>query len=114
MPIYTYKCKNCGKIIEKLKPMSSNGSEICDHCSGEAIRVFSPAGIIFKGSGFYTTDYKSTHNKKAGNTSQSGTGEKNSDEKSSDEKSQNEKKVESDSKKNQTNKDIKKDSKNKT
>lgn len=63
MPIYTYKCKNCGEIFEKIKPMSSNGLEKCGICSSEALRVFSPAGIIFKGSGFYTTDYKSASNK---------------------------------------------------
>lgn len=63
MPIYTYKCKNCGKVFEKFKKMSSNGNESCDECSSEAVRVFSPAGIIFKGSGFYTTDYKSGSNR---------------------------------------------------
>ena len=60
MPIYTYKCKNCGKVTEKFKSMNSNGSEKCEHCRSETSRVFSPAGIIFKGSGFYTTDYKSS------------------------------------------------------
>jgi len=63
MPIYTYKCKSCGKIFEKFKNMSSNGKEYCEGCSSEALRVFTPAGIIFKGSGFYTTDYKSGSNK---------------------------------------------------
>jgi len=63
MPIYTYKCKNCGKVTEKFKSMNSNGSEKCEHCSSETSRIFSPAGIIFKGSGFYTTDYKSSGSK---------------------------------------------------
>ncbi len=60
MPIYTYKCKNCGRVTEKFKTAGSNGSEQCEYCSSEAIRVFTPAGLIFKGSGFYTTDYKSS------------------------------------------------------
>ena len=68
MPIYTYKCKNCEKEFEKFKSMSSNGSEICDECGSDAVRVFSPAGIIFKGSGFYTTDYKSGSSKANLNT----------------------------------------------
>jgi len=48
--------------------MNSNGSEVCDECGSEAVRVFSPAGIIFKGSGFYTTDYKSGSSKANLNT----------------------------------------------
>ncbi|MBM3707206.1 MAG: zinc ribbon domain-containing protein [Actinobacteria bacterium] len=63
MPIYTYKCTSCSKIFEKFKNMSSNGKEYCEDCSSEAVRVFTPAGIIFKGPGFYTTDYKSVSNK---------------------------------------------------
>lgn len=63
MPIYTYKCRKCGNVFEKFKSMSANGTECCELCSSEALRVFSPAGIIFKGSGFYTTDYKSGSNK---------------------------------------------------
>lgn len=63
MPIYTYKCTSCGKVFEKFKNMNSNGKEYCEDCSSEALRVFTPTGIIFKGSGFYTTDYKSGSNK---------------------------------------------------
>lgn len=63
MPIYTYRCRKCGNTFEKFKSMSSNGTENCELCSAEALRVFSPAGIIFKGSGFYTTDYKSGSSK---------------------------------------------------
>ncbi len=63
MPTYTYKCNNCGKVFEKIKSMSANGSEYCEDCNSEAVRVFTPTGIIFKGSGFYTTDYKSGSSK---------------------------------------------------
>lgn len=63
MPIYTYKCTKCGEVFEKFHRMDSNGAENCQICNGETVRVFSPAGIIFKGSGFYTTDYKSGTNK---------------------------------------------------
>ncbi len=68
MPIYTYKCKKCEKEFEKFKSMDSNGTESCDECGSETLRVFSPAGIIFKGSGFYTTDYKTGSNKANLNT----------------------------------------------
>jgi putative FmdB family regulatory protein len=76
MPIYTYKCKNCGKVTEKFKSMNSNGSEKCEHCSSETSMVFSPAGIIFKGSGFYTTDYKSSGSKPSAKSTKSETDEK--------------------------------------
>ena len=69
MPIYTYKCTSCGKVFEKFKNMNYNGKEYCDNCSSEALRVFTPLGIIFKGSGFYTTDYKSASSKPALNAS---------------------------------------------
>lgn len=59
MPLYTYKCKNCGKVVEKFHKMSVNGAEKCEDCGSETLRVFLPTGIIFKGSGFYSTDYKS-------------------------------------------------------
>lgn len=63
MPIYSYKCKKCGKIFDKFQKMSGNGKVNCESCGGEAFRLFSPVGIIFKGSGFYTTDYGSGTNK---------------------------------------------------
>ena len=68
MPIYTYKCKKCGNTFEKLQKMGSESNEICEFCNSETMRVFSPAGIIFKGSGFYTTDYKSGSSKANLNT----------------------------------------------
>ncbi len=63
MPIYSYRCKNCGKVFEKFRKMGSEGKEYCDACNSEALRLFLPSGIIFKGSGFYSTDYKSGSNK---------------------------------------------------
>lgn len=68
MPIYTYKCKKCGKVFEKLQKMGTGVAENCEDCNSETMRVFSPAGIIFKGSGFYTTDYKSGSNRANLNT----------------------------------------------
>ncbi|MDD3818754.1 MAG: zinc ribbon domain-containing protein [Actinomycetota bacterium] len=62
MPIYSYKCKKCGKVFDKFQKFNENdGSNKtqCIYCNSDAVRMFSPVGIIFKGSGFYTTDYKS-------------------------------------------------------
>ena len=58
MTIYSYKCKNCGKVFDKLVGAGGNGKVKCVECKSDSQRVFSPVGIIFKGSGFYSTDYK--------------------------------------------------------
>ena len=65
MPIYSYKCENCGKIFDKLQKAGGNGDVKCIYCNSDAHRLFSPVGIIFKGSGFYTTDYKSNSSNKS-------------------------------------------------
>jgi putative FmdB family regulatory protein len=58
MPIYTYKCNNCKKIFDEFVLSTCNGEEIlCSDCNSSVSRVFSPVGIIFKGKGFYSTDY---------------------------------------------------------
>lgn len=57
MPIYEYRCANCG-IFEKMQKISENALEKCPSCGGEAERIISQnIGIIFKGSGFYKTDH---------------------------------------------------------
>jgi putative FmdB family regulatory protein len=60
MPIYSYKCENCGRIFDKFQKVGGEGNIKCVYCDSNANRLFSPVGIIFKGSGFYTTDYKSS------------------------------------------------------
>jgi putative FmdB family regulatory protein len=57
MPIYEYKCTKCEKIFELFQKMNDEPLKKCD-CGGKVMRVFHPPGIVFKGSGFYTTDYK--------------------------------------------------------
>ncbi len=63
MPIYSYKCEKCGRVFDRFEKASdsngSNGVVKCIYCSAYAKRLFSPAGLIFKGSGFYKTDYRS-------------------------------------------------------
>jgi putative FmdB family regulatory protein len=64
MPIYSYKCEKCGSVFDKFEKASNgnenNGVVKCIYCGSDAKRLFSPAGLIFKGSGFYKTDYRST------------------------------------------------------
>ena len=59
MPTYSYKCENCGEVFDKLVKAGGNGKVKCSRCKSGTQRVFSPVGIIFKGPGFYSTDYKS-------------------------------------------------------
>ncbi len=59
MPTYDYKCLNCGYSFEFFQPMSSEPLKNCTECNGEVKRLIGAgAGHIFKGSGFYQTDYK--------------------------------------------------------
>ncbi len=61
MPTYEYKCKRCGRGLEKFQNMSDEPLKTCPHCGGELRRVPNTgSGIIFRGSGFYATDYKSS------------------------------------------------------
>ncbi len=58
MPIYGYKCTQCGHEFEVQQKFSDEPLQVCPKCQGKLNKVFYPAGVIFKGSGFYTTDYK--------------------------------------------------------
>jgi len=60
VPTYDYQCRQCGHTIEVIHSMQESGPERCERCGGELRRVFFPTGIIFKGSGFYKTDSRST------------------------------------------------------
>ena len=59
MPTYDYKCKDCQHAFEEFHSMSAKPVKKCPECGGKVIRLIGiGAGIIFKGSGFYETDYK--------------------------------------------------------
>ncbi len=59
MPTYDYKCKQCGYQFELFQSMTAELVKVCPQCKGEVIRLIGPgAGPIFKGNGFYQTDYK--------------------------------------------------------
>lgn len=68
MPTYEYACQSCGSHIEVYQRFSDEPLTECGVCGGALRKVFHPAGILFKGPGFYATD--SRH--KAGATSKSG------------------------------------------
>jgi putative FmdB family regulatory protein len=57
MPTYEYLCKKCSHRFEQWQKMTDEPLEICPECGGTVRRVYYPAGIVFKGSGFYKTDH---------------------------------------------------------
>ena len=59
MPTYVYRCQQCAVVIERRQRFVDAPLTLCDTCGGELRRVVQPVGIIFKGSGFYSTDHKS-------------------------------------------------------
>jgi len=60
MPTYRYKCDKCSYVFEKVQRMADKPIRKCPKCSSSVKRVIGAgAGIIFKGNGFYQTDYKS-------------------------------------------------------
>lgn len=63
MPNYDYKCKDCGNIFEVFHSMSENPEIVCPVCGAKAQKkIGAGAGIVFKGNGFYVTDYKNKKN----------------------------------------------------
>ena len=64
MPTYTYECKKCGHEMDLFHSMTSTPRVKCEECGGACRRLIGRgAGIIFKGSGFYETDYKTKKGK---------------------------------------------------
>ena len=64
MPIYEYECDDCLERFERRQGFDEEPLSVCPKCEGKARRVFHSVPIIFKGSGFYVTDYR-----KSGDTS---------------------------------------------
>jgi putative FmdB family regulatory protein len=56
VPTYQYTCTDCGEPVEALQKFSDEPLTLCAACGGRLRKVFSPVGIVFKGSGFYRTD----------------------------------------------------------
>jgi putative FmdB family regulatory protein len=60
MPTYQYECRRCGNVFERFQSIKDKPVKRCPECRGGVKRVpGAGAGIIFKGSGFYQTDYRS-------------------------------------------------------
>ena len=70
MPIYEYACTSCGERTEARQSFNDPPLEECSNCGGKLRKLYSPVGIVFKGSGFYSTDSKKSSSKTS--TSKSG------------------------------------------
>src|SRR5881409_3505457 len=64
MPTYEYVCLQCGKHVEAYQSFSDEPLSVCPNCGGQLRKVFHPAGILFRGSGFYKTDSRSSSKSK--------------------------------------------------
>ena len=61
MPLYSYRCNNCGVQIERRQGFDDPQLKKCPECGENELRkLYSPVGILFKGPGFYATDHRST------------------------------------------------------
>ncbi len=68
MPIYTYRCEECGVQFERSQKFSDAPLTRCPECGKKSLRkVYLPVGIVFKGSGFYATDHRSPSGSRSGN-----------------------------------------------
>lgn len=56
MPTYQYACTSCGEQVEAVQRFTDEPLKVCLACGGSLRKVYSPVGIVFKGSGFYRTD----------------------------------------------------------
>src|SRR3982750_3035558 len=79
MPIYEYKCLECGMQVEKMQKISDQPLTICENCGGKLEKQWSLSGFQFKGAGWYVTDYAGknapTADKSSGKSEKGGSGE---------------------------------------
>ena len=68
MPTYGYRCGSCGHEFEIQQRITAQPLATCPNCGGKLSKMLYPAGIIFKGSGYYTTDYKGSGDGSAGSS----------------------------------------------
>jgi putative FmdB family regulatory protein len=92
MPIYAYRCQSCGVHFERRQSFNDAPLKRCPECNKNSLRkVIGPVGVVFKGSGFYSTDNRSTSGLA---TPKSENGEKDNTETKTETKTSSEKKKE--------------------
>ena len=85
MPTYEYVCESCGHKFEEFQSITAKSLRKCPECKKSALRrlIGTGAGILFKGSGFYQTDYRTDSYKKGVESDKGGTSTKSGDKKQS-------------------------------
>lgn len=71
MPTYEYRCSDCTNSFEIVQKFSEAALTECPECDGQLRKVFSPVGVVFKGSGFYATDNRTKGSTNAASSSTS-------------------------------------------
>jgi len=71
VPTYGYRCEQCGQEFDVWQRMSDEAKADCPKCGGAGRRLFFPAGIVFKGGGFYKTDSRKSSSSDATSSSPS-------------------------------------------
>lgn len=61
MPTYSYQCKECGEAFDAVQSFSDEPLTECPNCGGPLRKLFNSVGVVFKGSGFYRTDSRSSN-----------------------------------------------------
>ncbi|MFB9250515.1 FmdB family zinc ribbon protein [Sphaerisporangium melleum] len=74
MPTYQYACTACGEGLEVVQRFTDDPLTTCPNCQGQLRKVFSAVGIVFKGSGFYRTDNRSSGSSTTSTTTSTSTG----------------------------------------
>jgi putative FmdB family regulatory protein len=100
MPTYEYKCSNCGHLFEKFQSITSAPTKQCPACKKNTAKrlIGTGAGLIFKGSGFYITDYRSEGYKESAKADTAPSEAKSTDAKSTETKSADSKPASTDAK----------------
>lgn len=77
MPTYQYACTQCGHAFDQFQSFSDDALSVCPQCSGKLRKIYNAVGVVFKGSGFYRNDSRSTNGSEGGSSdsgSDSGSG----------------------------------------
>lgn len=66
MPTYQYQCTECGSGLEAVQKFTDDALTVCPTCNGRLRKIYSAVGVVFKGSGFYRTDSRSSSSSTVG------------------------------------------------